>query len=206
MVQYVSKKSPQETLEREFAKINRRFFDDSIVAEPVLEVPPRPVVVSIENPSRKVEQGSAVEAEIEAGIQLAVSGNTEQAIKALTPLAERRYKPAVEALIHIERRRHGSYERWSRVFNAMDKPIERYPAACVDPDIAKIFIHPMIGSTHTPRYVMGYLLHHECLHLEIPPKDGSPHPPEFMERERAFPKRDQALSWLRKNEFPVVDF
>lgn len=206
MVQYVSKKSPQEIVEREFSKINKRYFDDSLVAEPVLEVPPRPVIISVENPSRKVEEGSNIEMDIRRAIELAVGGEVAEAVSRLKPLAEKRYKPAVEALVHIERKRHGNFQHWSRILNAMDKPVERYPPACVDPDIAKIFIHPMIGSPECPRYVMGYLLHHEGLHLEIPPRDGLAHPPEFMDREKAFPKRDKALSWLRKNEFPVVDF
>lgn len=205
MAHYVSKKSPQEILEREFARVNRQYFGDSIIAEPVLEVPPRPIVISVENPSRKVEPGSDIEAEITRGVQLALDKHSDDAIEVLRPLAERRYKEAVEALIHIERNRHGEFEGWASLLNKLDRPIHRFPAACIDSDINKIFIHPMIATGDCPRYVMCYLLHHECLHIEIPTRDGDPHPPEFMERERSFPKRDQALSWLRKHEFPTME-
>jgi hypothetical protein len=91
------------------------------------------------------------------------------------------------------------------MLNSLDRRISRYPAACIDTDINKIYIHPMIGESECPRFVMSYLLHHEMLHLEFPPNASNPHPPEFMERERAFPKRDQALSWLRRHEFPTME-
>lgn len=205
MAKYISKKSPQEILNLVFNRINRVYFNDSIVAEAVLEVPPRPVVVSVENSSRKVEKGSEVEESIEKGIMMALKGDVEGAKSILEPLAQVRYREAIEALLHIERNNHGDYTQWAAMLNSMDKKIERYPAACLDKDIAKIFIHPLIGDPNCPRFVMGYLVHHECLHLESPSVEGDPHHPEFMERDRAFPKRNLALSWLRKNEFPVVD-
>lgn len=205
MAQYQGKKTPQEVLEREFSRINRTYFGDSIIAEPVLEVPPRSITVSVENPSRTVEPGSDVERSIEKGIKLAVDRKYQEALQLLTPLAERRYKEAIEAVLHISRQTHQDTERWAEMLNTLDQRIDQYPAACIDTDINRIYIHPMIGVSDCPRFVMSYLLHHEMLHLEVPPDGPNPHPHEFMERERAFPKRAQALSWLRKHEFPTMD-
>lgn len=205
MAQYKGKKTPQEVVEREFAKINRRYFGDSIIAEPVLEVPPRAVTVSVENPSRKIEEGSEAAQSLQQGLQLALDGKQEEALKLLEPLAERRYKDAIEAVLHIYRANHRNFRPWAAMLNSLDRRINRYPAACIDTDINKIYIHPMIGESECPRFVMSYLLHHEMLHLEFPSDTSNPHPPEFMERERAFPKRDQALSWLRRHEFPTME-
>lgn len=205
MAKHKGKKSPQQIVEREFSKINRTYFDDAIIAEIALEVPPKNVAVSIQNPSRQVEPGSPVERQIAKGLQFALDGDLDKAISQLQPLAERRYKPAVEGLIQIERSRHGDYLRWARVLNNMDKSIRKFPAACVDREIGKIYIHPMVGESPCPRYVMAYLIHHECLHMVIDTPDDDPHSEEFMEQERKFPRREEARRWLRHNNFPVVD-
>lgn len=205
MAQYVGKKTPQEIVEREFAKVNRRYFGDSIIAEPVLEVPPRAVTIAIENPSRRVEEGSDVAGTLQKGLEHAIEGRSDEALKILEPLAERRYKDAVEAVLHIYRARHKNFLPWAEILNSLDRRVDRYPAACIDTDINKIYIHPMIGESECPRFVMTYLLHHEMLHLEFPTDHSNPHPPEFMKRERAFPKRNEALSWLRRNEFPTME-
>lgn len=197
-------KTPQQILEREFTKVNRKYFKDQIVAEVALEVPPKNVAVSVQNPSKPVPEGSHVEAQIRLGLDFAIKGDYEKAVSQIRPFAERNYKSAVEAMVTIERNRHGDYLYWAKILNNMDKPVRKFPAACIDRDIGRIFIHPMIGQAPCPRFVMSYLIHHECLHMVVPPTEESAHPPAFMERERAFPKREQARQWLKQNNFPVV--
>jgi hypothetical protein len=81
-----------------------------------------------------------------------------------------------------------------------------------------IRIHPVLDRAWVPRYFVAYVVYHEMLHHMIPSARGNArqassniasakgqiarrvlHPPEFLERERAFRKFDRALEWERRH-------
>lgn len=72
--------------------------------------------------------------------------------------------------------------------------------ACIntDGDVHQIRIHAVLNHPGTPEEVIAFVLQHELLHLQIPPReiDGKRvlHPPEFWEAERAIAK-DRVLAW-----------
>lgn len=72
--------------------------------------------------------------------------------------------------------------------------------ACIniDGEVHQICIHAVLNHAGTPEEVIAFVLRHELLHLQIPPReiDGKlvSHPPEFWEAERALAK-DGELAW-----------
>lgn len=67
-----------------------------------------------------------------------------------------------------------------------------------------IRVHPVLDHRSTPDWFLAVLLHHELLHLVIPPTRGPSgrrivHPRAFRLRERAHPDHARALAWERAN-------
>lgn len=85
-----------------------------------------------------------------------------------------------------------------------------------------IRIHPALDRSWVPRYFVAYIVYHEMLHHMIPSARGTSrhasanilssrgapdfasarrtlHPPEFIERERAFRNFERALEWERRH-------
>lgn len=81
-----------------------------------------------------------------------------------------------------------------------------------------IRIHPVLDKLWVPRYFVAYVLYHEMLHHVIPAARGNGrttisnvasargqlarrvlHPPEFVERERAFRRYERALEWEKRH-------
>lgn len=81
------------------------------------------------------------------------------------------------------------------------------PLACIETrDAGKpdIWLHSLLNHPETPRLVLGFILTHELLHLEVPGRDIAgkwcSHPPEFWERERALcPERRLSWQWVYWN-------
>ncbi|MCL2723213.1 MAG: hypothetical protein FWD69_02145 [Polyangiaceae bacterium] len=81
-----------------------------------------------------------------------------------------------------------------------------------------IRIHPVLDKPWIPRYFVEYIVYHEMLHHHMIPTARSArgassniasakgqvtrrvlHPPEFLEKERAFCNYDRALAWERRH-------
>jgi predicted metal-dependent hydrolase len=66
-----------------------------------------------------------------------------------------------------------------------------------------IRLHPVLDQRFVPRYFVEYILFHELLHHIVPPvKVGRItllHPPEFTQRERAYPHYERAIAWENRN-------
>ncbi len=64
-------------------------------------------------------------------------------------------------------------------------------------------VHPALDQRWVPRYFVAYIVYHEMLHHVIPGSRGlgrvNLHPPEFKERERAFPHFDRAMEWEKRH-------
>jgi hypothetical protein len=71
-----------------------------------------------------------------------------------------------------------------------------------DARLREIRIHPALDAPHVPAFVVEHVIFHAMLHQLFPDAPGSrqcAHPPEFRERERAFPRLDAALRWQHEN-------
>jgi hypothetical protein len=66
-----------------------------------------------------------------------------------------------------------------------------------------IRVHPTLDKAWVPRYFVAHVVYHEMLHHVMPATRGPQgegarrmlHPPEFLERERAFRQHDRAVAW-----------
>ncbi|ADO68562.1 conserved uncharacterized protein [Stigmatella aurantiaca DW4/3-1] len=71
-----------------------------------------------------------------------------------------------------------------------------------DSRLGEIRVHPALDQPHVPAFVVEAVVFHAMLHQLFPGEDGSrhpSHPPEFLERERAFPLRDAAQRWQHEH-------
>lgn len=71
-----------------------------------------------------------------------------------------------------------------------------------DARLREIRVHPALDAPHVPAFVVEYVVFHAMLHQLFPDAPGSrecAHPPEFRERERAYPRLDAALRWQHEN-------
>ncbi|MCB9762499.1 MAG: hypothetical protein H6739_22060 [Alphaproteobacteria bacterium] len=67
-----------------------------------------------------------------------------------------------------------------------------------------IRVHPSLDDPRVPVWFVGFVLFHELLHVEVPPRAGPSgrrlvHPPEFCEREQRHPRYEDACAWERAN-------
>ena len=71
-----------------------------------------------------------------------------------------------------------------------------------DARLREIRIHPALDQPHVPAFVVEAIIFHAMLHQLFPEEPGSrhpSHPPEFLERERAFPLLEAAQRWQREH-------
>tara|TARA_R110002124_G_scaffold128157_23_gene288790 strand:+ start:18787 stop:19446 length:660 start_codon:yes stop_codon:yes gene_type:complete len=70
-----------------------------------------------------------------------------------------------------------------------------------------ILVHPALGSIglKAPKYVLSYVLYHECLHKALNTSAFNPHPDIFRRLEKLDPNRERAVAWLRKNRFSTIE-
>lgn len=70
-------------------------------------------------------------------------------------------------------------------------------------DARLIRIHPALDQPAVPRFFVSWIVFHEMLHhvLRATTRGGRRcvHTPEFAERERAFPRYEEARAWEREN-------
>lgn len=74
--------------------------------------------------------------------------------------------------------------------------------AVYDARLREIRVHPALDQPHVPAFVVDAVIFHAMLHQLFPEAPGSPHPshpPEFLERERAFPLLEAAQRWQREH-------
>lgn len=72
-----------------------------------------------------------------------------------------------------------------------------------DARLREIRVHPALDAPHVPAFVIEHVVFHAMLHQLFPDAPGSrecAHPPEFRERERAYPRLDAALRWQHENQ------
>jgi hypothetical protein len=73
-----------------------------------------------------------------------------------------------------------------------------------DHQLREIRIHPALDSPTVPRFFVEFIVFHEMLHQVFPSTAGTPqrrvhHPRAFREREKTFPRYQEALEWERGN-------
>lgn len=204
--QYIaSKEYDADYLHRMFLAVNNRFFQDTINANVLWQVPKGTVSLFIGEPGKKLLPGNSLYDVFEFATKLIRSGQRKEAIPYLEQCAEAEHPDSELLLSHILMR--AGNERWQHYAEAYSKhtaTVRAVPAACYYADSATIAIHPHLQEVNTPQFVLKYLIYHECCHQIIHCTDDEPHPEEFMRMENQAPARDRALAWLEKKGFPTL--
>jgi hypothetical protein len=72
-----------------------------------------------------------------------------------------------------------------------------------DARLREVRVHPALDQPHVPAFVVEAVVFHAMLHqlfaLESGDAPPTAHPPEFLERERAFPLMEAAQRWQREH-------
>jgi hypothetical protein len=73
-----------------------------------------------------------------------------------------------------------------------------------EPDGRLVRVHPVLDQPGVPSFFVRFVLHHELLHVLIPPRQSDDgrwihHGREFRARERAYPDYQRALRWEREH-------
>jgi hypothetical protein len=78
-----------------------------------------------------------------------------------------------------------------------------------DFDQRLIRIHPALDQEWVPTFFVEFIVYHELLHAVCPPVDGEEtrriHTREFLEREREFPRYEEAMEWEEENLRRILD-
>jgi hypothetical protein len=84
--------------------------------------------------------------------------------------------------------------KWSRGHKLKRRPVG-YVCAIYDPNDVTIHVHPAFKGESTPKWVIDYLLYHECLHAIY----GAKHGPRFRAADKKHPDYHRADDWLAVN-------
>jgi hypothetical protein len=77
------------------------------------------------------------------------------------------------------------------------------PASSYDPEQDCIVIHQYLAHRRAPRYVLAYLIYHECARIHHDAFDSSAYTPAFLCAEASAPYRNKANLWLKRHGFPI---
>jgi predicted metal-dependent hydrolase len=86
---------------------------------------------------------------------------------------------------------------WSRTTRGKNKCSIQFGS--FDPGKDLVRINPKLDASFVPEYYMKYLIFHEILHREIPPRPGDVHTEEYQEALRRFPHYERATRWEEEN-------
>lgn len=149
----------------------------------------------------------------------------KQVADAMQAYAERdfaRARDLIKPLCHYELRpiiglytstlRHLKEDIWFNTSQSVwvSDPDSIAPAVAsieVKDDLEQILVHPALSSIglKAPRYVINYVLFHECLHKALGTSGYNPHPPLFRRFEALAERRESAIAWLRKHRFATIE-
>lgn len=77
------------------------------------------------------------------------------------------------------------------------------PASAYDAKQNRIILHRYLGSRNAPRYVLVYLIFHECARLQQDAINTDRVTSAFLSLESCAPQRSKAQEWLTHHGFPV---
>ncbi|MEE8058121.1 MAG: hypothetical protein V3T17_09835 [Pseudomonadales bacterium] len=135
----------------------------------------------------------------------------KEAIPLLRVLADKGHRDSQTLLIQIlQKINNDLWQTLAKNYNSnVSRIINVSPASIsVIEDSAVIRVHPtLLGqrNARAPRYVMKYVIQHECLHRYLSTTRKDPHPEHFLMHENIIPKRADAIKWLKANNFATID-
>lgn len=135
--------------------------------------------------------------------RLLTEGLWDEAAKALKYPADDGYAEAELLLSHLLKRLQGDWEPYAKRYAERFQTITLVPASGFDITTDSVILHPYLAHRRAPRFVLFYLIHHECARHQFHAKTQIYTSPDFLRCERNAPHRDKAIRWLCQQGFPV---
>ena len=162
---FSSKESDHEYLEKLLLGVNKRFFQNDIVATVRWEVPKGTVSLLIGDPEAPVKVNNDLLENFERAKQRIQNGEPDSAIPFLESCAASGHADSKLLLSHLLKRRGDErWQKYAQEYNRQTATVRAVPAACYYPESRTIAIHPHLEELNTPQFVLKYLLYHECCH------------------------------------------
>lgn len=139
----------------------------------------------------------------EHALALVAGHRLTDAARLLQPLADQGHAESEQLMSHLLKRLDGNWQAYAQRYSERFQTLQIVPASSHNPVDDSITLHSYLAHRKAPRFVLSYLIYHECarrLHNVDP--DGPP-TPRFLACERNAPHRDKALEWLSRHGFPV---
>ncbi len=208
----VLKNEPTENdqlqLQQALNTINRERFDNQLIITARWGIPS---AVEPRDPSAEIKALPPEEQlQVASAMQAYAERDFERAKELLKPLCHYELRAIIGLYTSIIR--HLKEDIWFNTSQSIwiNDPDALAPAAAsieLKDDIEQIFVHPALSSIgmKAPRYVINYVLYHECLHKILDTTSFNPHPPIFRRMEKLAPRRESAVEWLRKHRFSTIE-
>lgn len=121
----------------------------------------------------------------------------------LRPLADIGHIDAEQLLILTLKRLQADWESYAQRRASRTQTLQVVPASSYEREQDCIVIHQYLAYRRAPRYVLAYLIYHECARLHHEAFDSSAFTPEFLGAEASAPYRNKANLWLKRHGFPI---
>lgn len=195
-------------LENELNAINRDRFNNLLKIEARWAIPS---AVEPRDPSEEIKLlPERDQATVADAMQAYAERDFLKAKEILEPLCRYEVRPIVGLYTSIIR--HLKEDIWFNTSKSIwiNDPEFLAPAAAsteVKDNEELILVHPVLSSIglKAPKYVLSYVLYHECLHKALGTTPFNPHPEIFRRLERLIPKRQNAVLWLKKHKFSTIE-
>lgn len=125
------------------------------------------------------------------------------AANVLRPLADAGHIDAEQLLILTLKRAHADWEPYAQRKAARMQSIQVVTASIYLADQKCIVLHQYLAHRRAPRFVLIYLIYHECARIQHDAFDANHFTPAFLATERKAPYRDKAILWLKRHGFPT---
>lgn len=200
--------SDQLQLRQAFNTINRERFDNQLKITARWAIPS---AVEPRDPSAELKLLPEEEQlQVASAMQAYAERNFEKAKELLKPLCHYELRAIIG--LYTSSIRHLKEDIWFNTSQSIwvNDPDSLAPAAAsieVKDGVEQILVHPALSSLglNAPKYVVNYVLHHECLHKVLDTTSYNPHPPIFRRMEKLAPRRESAVEWLRKHRFSTIE-
>jgi hypothetical protein len=200
--------SDQALLDRALAKINSERFNNQ------LTITARWAIPSAVEPRDLSQELNALPHEEQLRVADAMQAYAERdfarARDLIKPLCRYELRPIIG--LYTSALRHLKEDIWFNTSQSVwvNDPDSIAPAVAsieVKDDLEQILVHPSLSSIglKAPRYVINYVLYHECIHKALNTTAYNPHPPLFRRLESLADRREDAIAWLRKHKFATIE-
>lgn len=184
--------------------INRKYFDGAVCASIEWSIP-RYTVIHRNNAAFDTPLSEAMQQAFDYGKRLLNEGRWRLAAEKLKAPADAGHPDAELLLSHILRRTQGDWEHYAKRYTERHQTLRRVPPSCYYHERPCIALHPFLAHRKAPRFVMQFLIFHECRNHLFHSTQQKIRLSSCLGDEQA-PHLEKTLRWLQSEGFPILHF